>query len=154
MNKEDLVYKTCLLVVQHIKDLIAYEQTTGIRLGYHSRLFQHLLHPEEDFILLGYSKKLLQDEQALRHPEHIVPCSYMIWELERLIRERNYPDDELAQALQKNWKIAYITKDESYFLDGKEGLNLKSTMPEGWDFMTDNPEARLKLANIELDYHI
>lgn len=154
MDKKELIYQTCLSVVKHIKNLIAYENDTGIRKGYHSRLFQHLLHPEQDFLLLGCSKKLLQDQNSTAHPEHIVPCSYMIWELERLIRENQYSDEVLATALQKNWQIAFITKDEMYYLDTKAGLNLKSAMPENWDFITGDPEIRLKMANIELDYDI
>lgn len=60
----------------------------------------------------------------------------------------------MATALQKNWQIAYITKDEMNYLDTKSGLNLKSTMPKNWDFITGDPEIRLKMANIELNYDI
>ena len=82
------------------------------------------------------------------HPEHVVPCSYMIENLESLIKTGQYSKDELAHALQKNWKIAHITKEEANCLDFE--LKLKSSMPEDWDFMTGRPEERLERAGIKL----
>lgn len=145
--KEDVVFKTCLLLIKHFKNLIEYQQKTNqIRVGYNSRIFQHMLHREQHFVVLGNSEKL--SEGVPSHPEHVVPCAYMIDELDRLIKEGKYSDEELARALQKNWKLAYITKDEADHLDF--GLKLKSRMPPEWDFMTGRPEDRLDLAGIKL----
>ena len=62
----------------------------------------------------------------------------MMYELERLIKEGKHSDEELARALQKNWKVADLTEEETQKLNVE--LKLKSTMPEGWDFTTGNPE--------------
>ena len=145
-----LVFKTCLLIVEHIDHLVEYEENTKKRSGYHSRFFEHLLHHEEKFVYLGKSKNLIEGMQVYR--EHVVPCAYMMSELERLIKEKRYSKEELACALQKNWKIAHITKEEVDYLNYK--LKLKSTMPAGWDFMTSYPENRLKLAGIQLIYPV
>ncbi|OSI15493.1 hypothetical protein [Neisseria dumasiana] len=146
-HKTEVVFKTCLLLVRHFKNLIEYQQNTNqIRVGYNSRIFQHMLHRENHFVTLGNSEKLSDGVPA--HPEHVVPCAYMIDELDRLIKEGRHSDEELARALQKNWKIAYITKDEARYLDF--GLKLKSRMPQGWDFMTGRPEERLEAAGIKL----
>ena len=61
---------------------------------------------------------------------------------------KRYTQEELAHALQKNWKVAHITKEEAKFMDFN--LKLKSTMPKGWDFMTGRPETRLEAAGIRL----
>jgi len=94
---------------------------------------------------LGQSEKVTQENKYL---EHVVPCGYMMYELERLIKEGKHSDEELARALQKNWKVADLTEEETQKLNVE--LKLKSTMPEGWDFMTGNPEDRLTQAGIKL----
>lgn len=148
-HRDELLYKTCLLLVQHYKNLVEHHKNNGERMGYHTRLFKHILHPEEAFCYLGRSEKVdLNDNPQDSYPEHVVPCSYMIYELERLIKECKYSDKELAEALQKNWKIARITHEEAYKLDTE--LKLKTKMPEGWDFMTGDPKARLEQAGIKL----
>ena len=144
--KQAFVFQTCLLLVNHISNLVTHEHKTGIRLGYHSRIFDHILHPQRHFVYLGKSEKLVDGMPM--HPEHVVPCSYMIYELEKLIKAGQYSNEDLARALQKNWKVVYITKEEANYLDFN--LKLKSTMPENWDFMTDRPEERLELAGIKL----
>ena len=146
--KEELVFKSCLLLVLHIKDLITHEKRTGKRIGYHSRIFQHFLHPEKKFVLLGESRKINENKDSDHHPEHIVPCAYMIKELERLLKEEKYSDECLARALQKHWKIVHITREEAKRLD--TDLKLKDKMPDGWDFMESCSEARLKKARIEI----
>lgn len=148
-NREDLVYATCLLLVKHYRNLVAYKKNTGEKLGYHSRIFKHMLHPEENFCYVGKSEKaVLENNPKNEHPEHVVPCAYMMYELESLIEEGKHSDEELARALQKNWKVANISKEEATKLNSE--LKLKSTMPEGWDFMTGNPEDRLTQAGIKL----
>jgi identified by metaGeneAnnotator len=145
-SKNKLIFQTCLLLVRHITHLVEYEKNTGVRIGYHSRIFDSLLHPQEHFVCLGKSEKLSKDVQS--RIEHIVPCAYMIETLERLIKAKKYTEEELAHALQKNWKVAHITKEEANFMDFN--LKLKSVMPEDWDFMTGRPEVRLELAGIKL----
>lgn len=114
-------------------------------MGYHTRVFTPLLHPERKFCYLGQSEKVTQENKYL---EHVVPCGYMMYELERLIKEGKHSDEELARALQKNWKVADLTEEETQKLNVE--LKLKSTMPEGWDFMTGNPEDQLTQAGIKL----
>lgn len=149
VDRDELLYKTCLLLVQHYKNLVEHHKNSRERIGYHSRLFQHILHPEEAFCYLGRSEKVdLKDNLQNSRPEHVVPCSYMIKQLDRLIIEGKYSDKVLAEALQKNWKIARITHEEARKLDFE--LKLKNEMPEGWDFMTGDPKARLEQAGIKL----
>ena len=145
-EKNELVFQTCLLLVRYFTNLVEYEKSTGTRIGYHSRIFDPLLHPQEQFIFLGKSEKLLDGVQS--RIEHVVPCAYMIEKLEGLINENKYTQEELAHALQKNWKVAHITKEEADFMDFD--LKLKSTMSEDWDFMTGRPEIRLESAGIKL----
>jgi identified by metaGeneAnnotator len=145
-EKNELVFQTCLLLVRYFTNLVEYEKSTGTRIGYHSRIFDPLLHPQEQFIFLGKSEKLLNGVQS--RIEHVVPCAYMTKKLEGLIKENKYTEEELAHALQKNWKVAHITKEEADFMDFD--LKLKSTMPEDWDFMTGRPEIRLEAAGIKL----
>jgi identified by metaGeneAnnotator len=74
----------------------------------------------------------------------------MIDELDKLIKRNEYSDEELATALQKNWKVARITLEEAKYLDAKLGAGLKNKMPDGWDFMVGRPEERLEVAGIKL----
>ena len=145
-EKNKLIFQTCLLLVRHITNLVEHEKSTGVRIGYHSRIFDSLLHPQEYFISLGKSEKLLDGVQG--RIEHVVPCAYIVEKLEELIKEQKYTQEELAHALQKNWKVAHITKEEAKFMDFN--LKLKSTMPKDWDFMTGRPEIRLEAAGIRL----
>ena len=57
-EKNKLIFQTCLLLVGHITNLVEHEKSTGIRIGYHSRIFDSLLHPQEHFISLGKSESL------------------------------------------------------------------------------------------------
>ena len=50
-HRDELLYKTCLLLVQHYKNLVEHHKNNGERMGYHTRLFQHILHPEEAFCI-------------------------------------------------------------------------------------------------------
>ena len=101
-EKNKLIFQTCLLLVRHITNLVEHEKSTGIRIGYHSRIFDALLHPQEHFISLGKSERLLDGVQG--RIEHVVPCAYIIEKLEELIKEQKYTQEELAHALQKNWR--------------------------------------------------
>lgn len=144
MNKDDSVYKTALLLVEHFDYCI---QRDGK--GIHSRVFSHILHPEEYFVAVGSSREVT--EGAAPHPEHIVPCSTLISESFRLLKER-IPKSEIAALLAKHWKIVYISKEQARILDTKKGggLNLQYKMPPGWNFETGDSYARLNLAKIEV----
>ena len=83
-EKNKLIFQTCLLLVGHITNLVEHEKSTGIRIGYHSRIFDALLHPQEHFISLGKSERLLDGVQG--RIEHVVPCAYIIEKLEELIK--------------------------------------------------------------------
>ena len=59
-----------------------------------------MLHKEDSFVFLGESEKAATATSRCRL-EHVVPCSYMIDELDKLIKRNEYSDEELATALQK-----------------------------------------------------
>lgn len=142
MNKEETVYKTALLLVEHFKDCMERDDR-----GIHSRIFSTILHPEPVFVVAGQSQSVV--DGAMKHPEHVVPCAFMIEESRRLIKQ-SVPVSEIAKLLAKHWKIVYISKQEANHLDSKKGLNLKSTMPEGWGFETGDTFDRLNKANIKV----
>ena len=143
--KEDTVLKTCILIVQHFKQRL--EAHT------HTRIFSHILHPEIEYIYEGQSEKVKQEAVRI---EHVVPCKVLTIETKKLIREAKYSDLEIAEFLRKNWRVAKITKEEARLLDNSPknksypGLGLRSSMPDGWCFLKDDPLARLKKANITL----
>ena len=142
MDKEKEVYKTALLLVEHFSHC---NQRGG--LGLHSRIFSYMLHPEEEFVAAGQSQAVI--DGANHHLEHVVPCAVLISEVNRLIN-KGMPKEEIAELLTKHWKIVIISKEEAGHLDGKEGLNLKTKMPEGWQFETGDTFRRLELAKINI----
>lgn len=141
MNKNEITYETCLLLIKHFTNLNNY----GGR-GFHSRIFSMILHPEDEFVYAGKSTKVTI--QTPTHTEHVVPCAFMISESCRLIKEGNLKCEEIASLLQKHWKIATITKDEQRVLDSE--LKYKSVMPSGWTFENGDTFARLNQAGIVL----
>jgi len=138
-SNSEIVLKTCRLLVSHFRHCLEYGR------GFHSRLFEHMLHPEIQFVFVGKSVSISKDTPT--HPEHVVPCAFMINECTRLIKE-GVSDELIASLLEKHWKLALISKEEQRRLDCE--LGLKSTMPLGWRFEDGDTFARLKLANIEL----
>ncbi|WP_147431313.1 hypothetical protein [Azonexus fungiphilus] len=104
-----------------------------------------MLHPEIQFVFVGKSVSISKDTPT--HPEHVVPCAFMINECKRLIKE-GVSDELIASLLEKHWKVALISKEEQHRLDFE--LGWKSTMPSGWRFEDGDTFARLKLANIDL----
>jgi hypothetical protein len=140
-SKEELTYQTCVLLVQHFRNLI--EAKVG---GFHSRIFQHMLHWEFDFVGIGQSAEVINESGF--HPEHVVPCAVLISETCRLIQENVLNDMEIAKLLQKHWKIARITKEQARQLDFD--LGYKSKMPLGWCFESGDTLARLNEAKITL----
>lgn len=141
-NGVDVVYETCLLLVTHFRNLVFH----GRDIGFHTRLFSHMLHPERDFVFAGKSTKVGTNTPI--HPEHVVPCAILVTECQRLIKEGRYSDPEIARLLQKHWRVATITKDEQKHLDFD--LKLKSKMPDGWTFENGDTFARFTVAKIEL----
>jgi hypothetical protein len=142
MEKEQVVYRTALQLVEHFSDCLQTEKR-----GVHSRIFSHLLNPEQYFVAIGQSQEVI--DGAPPHVEHIVPCAVLINESFKLI-ENNEPKEDIAKLIVKHWKIAIISKEQAKHLDTKEGLGLKNTMPEGWDYKTGNTYARLEVAGIKL----
>ena len=140
-TKEQVVHRTCLIVVRHIRNHV--EEDRG---GINTRLFSHILHPEVDYVYAGRSPEVVVDSDI--HPEHVVPCAVLVDETRRLIREdkANDKEIEIAQLLQRHWKIAFITKKQARYID--VDLGYKSSMPRGWCFETGDTFERLKLAGI------
>ena len=146
MNKQESVYKTSLVLVEHFLNYIE-QKKLGVHLGVHSRILSYILHPEVEFVTVGRSQKVA--DGAISHPEHIVPCSIIIWESIRLLEEGK-SKEEVAKLIAKHWKIVLISKDEANFIDTKKGLNLKSSMPDNWNFETGDSFERLNLAGIQV----
>lgn len=142
MEIAESVFKASLLLVEHFGDCLR----RGGK-GIHSRVFSHILHPEKDFVFAGASQAVIDGEKI--HPEHVVPCAVLISETCRLINE-GMPNDEIAKLLSKHWRVAYISKKQADYLDTKNGLNLKNSMPPDWKFETGDTFARLELAKIQL----
>ena len=141
MNKEELVYRTCIVLVRHFINLTEYGSG-----GFHTRIFQHILHPEYEFVGAGKSKEVISGSAA--YPEHVVPCAVLIRETRQLIDMKEYAVEEIARLLQKNWKVVMITPEQAQYIDHK--LGYKSSMPDGWDFKTGDTFVRLKAANIRI----
>lgn len=114
--------------------------------GFNTRLFSHMLHPEDRFVYAG--KSLTVEAHTPIHPEHVVPCATLIRECQRMLKEGNHSDEVIASMLSRHWKVATITKDEQRRLDYE--LGYKSKMPPGWRFEDGDTFARFKLANIVL----
>lgn len=143
-TKEQIVYRTCLIIVRHIRNHV--EEDRG---GINTRLFSHILHPEVDYVYAGRSPEVVDGSDM--HPEHVVPCAVLVDETRRLIREdkANDKEIEIAQLLHRHWKIVFITKKQARYID--VDLGYKSSMPRDWYFETGDTFARLKLARITIE---
>lgn len=135
-----VVLATCALLVAHFRNL--HEQGGK---GFHTRLFSHMLHPEQHFVFAGRSAAVQPGVPT--HPEHVVPCAVLISECRRLITE-GATDTYITTLLAKHWKVATITKAEQQRLD--IALGYKSKMPTGWRFEDGDTFARLQTADIAL----
>lgn len=142
IDKKEIHYRACRALIALFRDQVE----SGLECV-HSRIFNYVLHPESKYVGCGMSLEAKSGE--LQHPEHVVPCSVLIKESFRLIKENNCSDNEIAKLLQKHWKIATISKSEARRLDLE--LRLKSKMPEGWRFEDGDTFARLKKAGIDID---
>ena len=138
-TKNEIIFHTCSLLVKHFRMMDENDR------GIHTRIFSHILHPEQKYVHIGYSNNVTEDTK--NHPEHVVPCAVLINETCRLIKNKEMTDEEIACLLQKHWKIATITKDEAKKID--QELGYKSKMPKGWCFETGDTLARLKEADID-----
>ena len=145
-SSPDIVYATCLLLVAHFRNLIQFSSNN---LGFHTRVFSHMLHPEKDFVYAGKSKKVTSETPT--HPEHVVPCATLVTECQRLIKAGTHSDEAIAALLQKHWKLATITKGEQETLDAKSKLGYKSSMPPDWTLETGDTFERFKRAGIDLE---
>jgi hypothetical protein len=139
----DIVYETCLLLVKHFRHLLQLKNGAA---HFHTRLFSHMLHPEEHFVGAGTSQAVGVDTPT--HWEHIVPCATLMGECRRLLREGKLSDAQIAALLHKHWKVALITQGEQRYLD--HVLGLKTTMPPKWTFENGDTFDRFTLANIVL----
>lgn len=142
-EQSDIVQETCLVLVRHFRTLLRLNKD---ELGFHTRLFSHVLHPERNFVYAGKSEDSLSESRP--HPEHVVPCAVLITECKRLIKADAHSDRDIAAMLKKHWKVADISKREQRLLDIE--LRLKSRMPDDWTFETGDTYARLTCAGIVL----
>ena len=153
MNEKEYIEKhvenTCSVIIQHIKNIIIFQENTNKIIGNNSRFMERLLHPEDFFIFKGISKTFYENQNLKRRKEHIVPMAYLIDQLRKLILENKHSDKELSYILKRNLGVAYISYEESLELD-KKGSGLKISMPAGWNLETDDPLDRLKIVGIIL----
>ena len=146
---DEHIKRTSYVIIQHLRNVVSFQDKVKMPWGYHSRFIERLLHPEDKLIYKGKSQALFNDMNLARRKEHIVPMNYLMYELCRLIEEDNHTDQELSSLLQSHLGIAYITQDEAKRLDGKE-TGLKCAMPTGWHLGVDDPLDRLKAIGIVL----
>jgi hypothetical protein len=142
IEKDRIHYRACKALVGLFRDQVE-EGSKCV----HSRIFNYVLHPESKYVNCGSSREASSGSPT--HPEHVVPCAFLIKECFRLIEENSFSDEEIAKLLQKHWKIATISKAEAKKLDSE--LGLKSKMPEGWRLEEGDTLARLELAGITID---
>ena len=140
-TKEQITLRICKLIVRLIRNHV--EEDRG---GPHTRIFTHMLHPEQDYVLTGISSNFSEGKD--RHVEHVVPCVVMISMTKELIQEGRLSDEQLAILMMRNWKVAILTKEEAKTIDQK--LGLKTRMPESWSYEHGDPMARLTAAGITL----
>lgn len=141
--------RTCSVVIQHLKNVILFQSQLNQSWGYHTRLMERMLHPEDKLIFRGTSKRLLQENQLEKWKEHIVPMGYLLNGLWELIKIGEHSDKELTKILKRNLGVAYITRDEAKAMDSRQ-YGLKNSMPKGWCLETGDPLDRLKVAKIIL----
>ena len=142
-TKDEIVYRTCQVLVRLFRNNHEEDERGCIN----TRLFSHILHPEKDYVLIGYTKEARVDPKP--HLEHIVPCAMLVTEVRRLIKEGLLPDDQIASLLQKHWKVAYLSRQQAHHLDHEIGY--KYSMPDGWSFEKGDTCARLIQAGISLE---
>ncbi|EPQ0793910.1 hypothetical protein ACFODO_11435 [Acinetobacter sichuanensis] len=143
---------TCNVIIQHIKNIMLFQDNIKKPWGYHSRFIERLVHPEDELIFKGYSKPVFQNLPVGTIParkEHIVPMSYLINSLWELMETQSLSDEDLSIILKRNLGIAYISHEEQKKLDSRQ-YGLKTKMPEGWCLRNGDPLDRLKVTGIEL----
>lgn len=140
MSHAELLASTCRLVFSHVRNV---DRHGGA--GLHTRLFSHLLHPEEQFVFAGRSTRLANGEAS--RLEHVAPCAVLLSEIRRLI-ELGVSDETVASMLARHWRVARITKAEQECLD--HDFALKATMPTGWSLEKGDTFARFTAAGITL----
>jgi hypothetical protein len=113
--------------------------------GGHSRLFDTLI--EENLILIGRSKE--SHATGEKYPEHVVPCA-VLRNIAFEMYSKGAKVEDVELMLMQLLSIAHISNTEQSKLDNKDQLDLKSTMPPGWEYPGDSRNARLEKANIEL----
>lgn len=96
----------------------------------------------DHIITIGQSKNGSIDS----YREHIVPC-IMIHNQSIDMTLAGKSIAEIAQMIKSNLAIVRVSDNEQETMDNK--LNLRTSMPTGWNF-GDDVFARLKLANVEL----
>jgi hypothetical protein len=141
IDEEEIVFRACKALVGLFRD-----QIESGRRCVHSRIFNYVLHPEEEYVQCGRSRALKAGDKP--HPEHVVPCKVLQDECFRLIEHGTLTDSEIATLLQRHWKIAKITKEEARRLDSE--MKLKSSMPGNWRFEDGDTFARFEVANISI----
>jgi len=107
--------------------------------GVNTRIFEVLV-PDE-FVTEGVSLK------GNDHREHVVPL-VVIRDQAMVMFDKGASVADVSNMIEKYLRIVNISAEEANYLD--HDLGLKERMPDGWEFGSGDPLARLKAANIEL----
>ena len=99
-TNDEIVFRTCQVLVRLFRNHLE----EGRKDKMHSRIFERVLHPEEDYVFAGVSKNVSSSSQ--NHPEHVVPCAFMQSEVIRLLENGVLSEDEIAALLQKHCPVA------------------------------------------------
>ncbi|NEX60049.1 DNA translocase FtsK [Noviherbaspirillum galbum] len=102
------------------------------------------------WIAMGQSEAHAAQVDGGTHPEHVVPCAFILKNCVDLF-EQEWSVDEVAWLLQRMLGVVNITFDERDALDNGEN-NLKFTMPSNWHPLTGCVYARLHDKNIDLEH--
>lgn len=132
-TKEDIKRRAIRRVATVI--LEQYEEGSGT----HSRIFEVLV---SDYLVIDG-----ESIDGNNYREHVVPCCLIRDEARRMYQSGASIDD-VVQMIHDNLRIVLISKKEANYID--KTLGLKDTMPDGWEFGTGDPLARLWAGDVKL----
>jgi len=98
-SREQIVLRASEVIVRIVRNHV--EENRG---GFHTRLFEHVLHPERHFVCIGKSQEAALIPESEVHPEHVVPCLELFMQVKRLVQENKIPDHEISALLKSTGK--------------------------------------------------
>ena len=98
----------------------------------------------DGFVTIGKSRDGAQVK------EHIIPRKVIVDRCHQIFSDGGKVDDA-EKLILDSVRILRISRKEAQHLNRSDSLNLRQSMPEGWDFETGDKFARIKLAEIEFE---